>query len=452
MKAGKSTAELISSDLTEAIVDQALKAGADSADCIAFETTSLTASQRLGKREDLQRSETNAVGLRVFVGRRQAITSSSDRKMSAVKALVDRAVAMARAAPDDPYAGLADKKVLANTWQSLNIFDEYEPTPKKLFEVAGIVEEAAMNVTGVTNSEGAEAGWSSSSMTLSTSNGFNGAYKGTHFSTSVSVLAGADSGMERDYDYAIARLGSDLESPEEIGRRAGTRAVQRLNPRKIDSGQMPVIFDNRIASSLLGHFVSSVNGQSVARKTSFLRDNMNHHIFKPEVTIVDDPLRPSGIASRPFDAEGVTCRAVDLVKAGQLKSWILDSTTARQLELETTGHASRGTSSPPIPSASNLYLRSGTKTRNDLIGNIKEGILVTELIGMGINMITGDYSRGAAGFRIENGEITYPISEITVAGNLRSMFAELTPADDLVYRYGMDSPTVRVEGMTVAGN
>jgi PmbA protein len=289
-------------------------------------------------------------------------------------------------------------------------------------------------------------------VTLATSEGFLGGYSGTSRSVAVSVIAGEGTQMERDYDYAHTRFADDLESAEAVGKRAGERAVKRLNPRKVKTQSVPVFFDPRVAPSLLGHFAGAISGAAIARGVSFLKDRMGGEVFAPGVTIVDDPHRKRGLRSKPFDGEGVANRRTILIDQGRLTTWLLDSASARQLGLETTGHASRGTGGPPSPSATNLYMAAGVLAPENLMEDVREGFYVTELIGMGVNSVTGDYSRGAAGFWIENGKLAYPVSEITIAGNLKDMYRHLTPASDLVFRYGTDSPTLRIEGMTIAGS
>ncbi|PKQ03008.1 MAG: modulator protein, partial [Alphaproteobacteria bacterium HGW-Alphaproteobacteria-11] len=320
---------------------------------------------------------------------------------------------------------------------------------------AAEAEEAALAVAGVTNSSGAGAGWGRSGVALVTreasGGGFAGSYAGTSCSISCSVLAGEGTAMERDYDYMTARHGQDLEGASAIGRRAGEKAVKRLHPRKVRSQSVPVVYDPRVSGGLVGHFAGAISGTSIARGTSFLKNDMGHAVFAKEISIVDDPHMKRGLRSKPFDGEGVRNGRMLLVEDGRLTTWLLDSATARQLGLATTGHAARGTGGPPAPAPSNLYMEAGCLKLKELIADIKQGLYVTELIGMGINGVTGDYSRGASGFWIENGEIVYPVSEITIAGNLKDMFLNMTPADDLEFRHATNAPTIRVEGMTVAG-
>jgi PmbA protein len=438
-------------DLLSSLITAARQRGADAADAVLFEGVSLSHAQRLGRPEKLERSESYDLGLRVLIGRRQAIVSSNDRRRDHLTALVERAVAMAKAVPEDPYCGLAAPEQLAHDWPPLDMCDPEEPTPETLIARAAAAEDAARAIPGVTNSEGAEASWSRSEIALAASNGFAGGYTGTGHGVSVAVLAGEGTGMERDYDFSSAVHAADLADPAEVGRNAGERAVRRLKARKVATCQVPVVYDPRVAGSLLRHLVGAINGPAVARGTSFLKDKLGQQILPRGVTVVDDPHRPRGLRSKPFDAEGVANRRRALVEDGVLATWLLDLASARQLGLETTGHASRGTSSPPGPSPTNLWLEPGPVTAQELIGDIREGFYVAELMGMGVNGVTGDYSRGAAGFWIENGAIAYPVSELTVAGNLKEMFRHLSAASDLAFKTGIDAPTLRIDGMTVAG-
>jgi PmbA protein len=412
---------------------------------------SSSVSYRLGKLEDVERAESYDLGLRVFLGQKVAIVSSTDFSAEAMAALPARAVAMARLAPEDKFASLAPKDRLANDLPALDLEDAVEPGADLLIERARAVEGAALAVAGVTNSEGGGASFSRSAVALATSTGFYGRYAGTSHSIGVAVLAGEGTGMERDYDQASARHASDLRAAEAIGKCAGEKAVKRLNPRSMPSQSLPVVFHPDEAAGLLGHFTGAISGSAIARGVSFLKDRMGAEVFAPGVTVMDDPHRLRGLRSKPFDAEGVANRARALIENGKLTSWLLDCASARQLGLETTGHAARGTGGPPSPSATNLYLEAGKLSVKELIADIKQGFYVTELMGMGVNGVTGDYSRGAAGFWIENGEIAFPVSEVTIAGNLKQMFARLTPANDLEFRHGVNAPTVRIEGMTLAG-
>jgi PmbA protein len=438
-------------DRAERLVKAARAAGADTADAVAVRGVSLSIEIRDGAVEESESSEGDDMGLRVLVGRRSAVVSTNDMSDSGTAALAERAVAMARVAPDDKYAGLADESELAREFPDLDLIDRALPTVAELEQLARRAEEAGLAVKGVAKSGGASASAGIGGMVLVTSHGFRGAYLGSSHGVSMTAIAGEGTGMERDYDYSSVRHASDLESPEKIGRTAGERAIARVNPRKVTTRKVPVVFDTRVASSLVSHLASAVNGASIARKTSFLKDKMGEKLFAAGIRIIDDPLRKRGLRSHPFDGEGVAGKKLALIDDGVLRSWILDCATARELGLKTTGHASRGVSSVPSPSASNVHLEAGTLSPDELIADIKDGFYVTDMIGMGVNMVTGDYSRGASGFWIENGKRTYAVSEVTIAGHLFDIFRTLTPANDLDFRHGINSPTVRLEGLTVAG-
>ena len=438
-------------DLLDSLIARARRLGADAADAVMLRGSALDASCRLGEPEEVVRSEVRSLGLRVFAGNRQAIVSTTDFSQAALGPLAEQAMAMARAVPEDPYAGLADPARLARDWPTLDLVDAAEPDAEGLMARALEAEDAARAVAGITNSEGASAGWRRREVTLVTSDGFAGCTESGSHAVSAAALAGEGTAMERDYEWSSAVHEADLDDAATVGRRAGERAVRRLGARKAQSGQMPVVYDPRIAGGLLSHLAGAISGPSIARGTSFLKDALETEVFAAGVTVVDDPLRARGLRSLPFDGEGVGTERRAIVADGVLKTWLLDSRSARQLGLATTGHAVRGTSGPPSPACTNLWLEPGAESRDALIGGVTSGFYVTELIGMGVNQVTGDYSRGAAGFWIDGGEIAYPVSEVTVAGNLGDMFRHLTPAGDLSYRYGIDSPTVRIDGMTVAG-
>jgi len=431
------------------LIAAAKRAGADAADALLVSSASLSVRRRLGQIEQLERSEGFDLGLRVFLGRRQAIVSSTDPDPKGFAALAERAVAMARVVPEDPFAGLPE--AVAVPPRDLDLADTAEPSAEELLARAAAAEEAALAVAGVTNSEGADAGWGRYDIALVGSNGFAGAYARTSHSISATALAGAGTAMERDYDWSSAVHLADLDDPVAIGRRAGEQAVRRLNPTKAKTARIPVVFDPRVAGSLLGHLVGAINGAGVARGTSFLKDRMGQQVLAAGLTVRDDPLRKRGLRSRPFDGEGMPGEGRAIVADGVLTTWLLDWRSARQLGLASTGHASRGTGGPPGPAPTNLWLEPGTLAPAELMADITEGLYVTDLIGMGINGVTGDYSRGAAGFMIRNGQLAEPVSEVTIAGNLKEMFLHMTPANDLVFRRGTDSPTVRLEGLTLAG-
>jgi PmbA protein len=437
-------------DLAERLVAAARRAGADAADALAVRSVSLAVEVREGAVEESERSEGDDVGLRVFVGSRQAVVSTNDVKAD-VAALAERAVAMAKAAPEDPFAGLADPARLARDVPDLDLLDPDLPTVTELEERAQRAEHAGLAVKGVTKSGGASASAGIGGMVLVTSHGFRGAYLSSGQSVSMTAIAGEGTAMERDYDYSSTLHGADLDPPEKVGRTAGERTVERLNPRKVKSKRVPVVFDRRVAGSLIGHLAGAINGAAVARKTSFLKDRLGERLFRPGIHVLDDPLRRRGLRSRPFDAEGVATERLAVIEDGVLASWFLDSATARELGLASTGHAQRGVSSTPAPGPSNLHLAVGSDTPEALIADIAEGFYVTDLIGVGVNQVTGDYSRGASGFWIEKGKRSYPVSEVTIAGNLIDMFQALSPANDLEFRFGTNAPSVRVEGLTVAG-
>jgi PmbA protein len=437
-------------DLAERLVAAARRAGADAADALAVRSVSLAVEVREGAVEESERSEGDDVGLRAFVGRRQAVVSTNDVKAD-VAALAERAVAMAKAAPEDPFAGLADPARLARDVPDLDLLDPDLPTVALLEERAQRAERAGLAVKGVTKSGGASASAGIGGMVLVTSHGFRGAYLSSGQSVSMTAIAGEGTAMERDYDYSSTLHGADLDPPEKVGRTAGERTVERLNPRKVKSKRVPVVFDRRVAGSLVSHLASAINGAAVARKTSFLKDRLGQRLFRTGIHVLDDPLRRRGLRSRPFDAEGVATRRLAMVEDGVLASWFLDSATARELGFASTGHAQRGVSSTPAPGPSNLHLAAGNDTPEALMADIAEGFYVTDLIGVGVNQVTGDYSRGASGFWIENGKRSYPVSEVTIAGNLIDMFQTLLPANDLEFRFGTNAPSVRVEGLTVAG-
>ena len=409
-------------------------------------------SYRLGRLEDVERAESWDLGLRVFVGKRVAFVSSTDLSPQALSELPERAVAMAKLAPEDKYACLAPPEWLAREIPDLDIEDTGEPSTETLTERAKTVEGAAMAVAGITNSEGGGASFSRTRIALATSEGFFGSYAATYHSIGVAVLAGEGTNMERDYDSASARHAGDLESPDDVGRRAGERTVARLNPRSAKSQSVPVIYDPRVAAGIVGHFAGAISGASIARGVSFLKDRLNEAVFAPGIAIIDDPHRLRGQRSKPFDGEGVRNSRMALVENGILNTWLLDCASGAQLGLRSTGHASRGTGGPPSPSSTNLYMEAGPLSPDALIADIAQGLYVTELMGMGVNGVTGDYSRGAAGFWIENGKQAWPVSGVTIAGNLKDMFRHLTPASNLEFRYGTNAPTLRIEGMTVAGS
>lgn len=430
------------------LVEAARAAGADAADAVAVRSVNQVASILKGKVEKIEHAENDDFGLRVFVGDRNATISAT--LGSDVEALAARAVAMARAAPPDRFAGLADSSLLATTWPDMDLLDETPVSSTDLAERGRAIEAAALAVEGVTNTTGASAYWARGGMALVTSSGFSGAYESSGHGHSVSAIAGTGTGMERDWDSSSKSHVGDLESAEVVGRRAGERAVRRLNPRKIATQTATVVYDPRVATSLIGALVGAISGASIARRSSFLKDRLGQQLFGSKIRVTDDPLRRRGPGSRPFDGEGVGAAPLELIENGVLQTWLLDSATARELGLQTNGRAGRGTGSPS-PSSTNVLLHPGEQSPAELMASIGTGLYVTDFIGHGANLITGDYSRGAAGFWIENGEFAYPVAEITVAGNLLDMFRELVPADDIEFRSAFTAPTVAIGGLTIAG-
>jgi PmbA protein len=437
--------------LLETLLKRAKALGASAADAVLSDSASTAVNRRLGKPEALTRSEEADIGLRVFIGQRAAIVSSSDRSSEALDQMAERAVAMAKSVPEDKYAGLADPAELAKTIPDLELFDATELSVSEMTEKADAAEDAARGVKGVTNSDGAACSAARDTVYYVASNGFKGGYSSSSFNISVSVIAGKDTNMETDYDYDSAAWLKDLKAPEKIGQSAGERAVRALNPRKGPTRRLPVVFDRRISGGLLGSLSGAISGTSVARGTTFLKDKLNERIFSAGLTVFDDPFLKKGLRSHPFDAEGISPQKRRIIDDGVLTGWLLDCASARQLGLKSTGNASRGASSPPSPKPANFYLENGKKTVEELLKGVEEGFFVTQLMGSGVNMVTGDYSRGARGFWIEKGKVTYAVSEMTIASNLKDMWKSLEAANDLEFKTGVDAPTVLIESMTVAG-
>lgn len=435
------------------LIANARRAGADAADALYHGERSTDVHVRLGQLENVDQSEGEEIGLRVFVGRRSASVSASDLATESLRSLAERAVAMAAQAPEDAYAGLAPAdRLLRGIGPELDLDDGKEPDPVSLRARALSAEDAARSVPGVSNSEGASASAGRSQIALATSHGFTGGYTASAHSVSASMLAEREGQKQRDGAWHWVRHLELLDETEAVGNKAGERAVARLGARKLPSGPMPVVFDPRVGGSLIGHLLGAISGSAIARKTSFLLDRLGEQVFAPGINVVDDPHRLRGLRSRPFDGEGLPTSASRLIEAGRLTSWLMDSASARQLGLAPTGHAARGAGGAPGVSASNVHVEPGTTSRDDLIGGIARGFYVTELIGQGVNGVTGDYSRGAGGFLIENGELGHPVAEVTVAGNLKDMFLHMAAADDLDFRHAVNVPTLLVEGMTLAGD
>ncbi|MDX3972708.1 TldD/PmbA family protein [Shinella sp.] len=431
------------------LIDRAIQAGADAADAVVVRGRSSSVSVRLGKVEGTEASESDDFSLRVFVGKRVASVSANPGFDLTV--LAERAVAMAKASPEDPYASLAAEADLARDWPDLELYDPTEVSAEQLTEAALAAEAAALAVPGVTNSGGGGASAGMGGLVLATSHGFSGAYSGSRFGRSVSVIAGEGTKMERDYDFDSSLYFADLRDAGEIGREAAARAVRRLNPRQVPTAKnVTVVFDPRVARGITGHIAGAINGASVARKTSFLRDRMGKQVLKAGLSVTDDPLIVRGSSSRPFDGEGVTGKRLAMIEDGVLQHWFLSTSTANELGLKTNGRGVRGGTSVG-PASTNLALEPGDISPEDLIRSVGTGFYVTELIGQGVNMVTGEYSRGASGYWIENGELTFAVSEVTIASNLVDMFMRITPASDIDRSFGVAAPTLAIEGMTLAG-
>jgi PmbA protein len=439
-------------DRAQNLVSQAIKAGADAADAVYVCDASTEVQVRLGALEDVARSEGEDIGLRVFVGQRSATISSSNMNPAILAGLVTRAIDMAKEAPEDQYAGLAPAdRLLKGALPDLDSDDGKDPDPAELRALALECEDAARAVSGVTNSEGAGASAGRSIFALATSHGFAGVTSSSGYGISASVLAGEGDAKERDYDWRSARHHADLDSAAAIGKRAGERAVKRVNPGTLKSGQMPVIFDPRVGSSFVGHLLGGIGGSAIARKTSFLLESLGAQLFDSSISIIDEPHRKRGLGSKAFDGEGLPTARRAIIENGVLTGWLMESASARQLGLQPTGHASRGVSGAPGVSVSNINLEGGTLTPAELMADIKHGVYVHELAGQGVNPVTGDYSRGAAGFLIIDGEIAGPVAEFTIAGNLKDMFAAMTAANDLEFIRSNNVPTLRIDGMMIAG-
>ena len=443
------------SSLTAALLDAAGKAGAESADAIATSGASLSIEVRAGALEHAERSEGVDIGLRVLIGKRQACVSASDTSDRTIAEMAERAVAMARLAPEDPYIGLADPSQLATEVSAdwLDLFETApEPEPAALQDAALAAEASALSHAGISQVESSSAGFSNTGVHLAATNGFSGGYRRSSHWLSAVAITGEGTGMERDYFGESRIYRGDLPSPEEVGRIAAERTLARARPRKPKTGAYPVLYDERVASGLIGHLLQAANGASVARGASWLKDKLGEQVLPAGLTITEDPLRPRVSGSKPFDGEGLPTRARNIVENGVLTGWTLDLATARKLGMESTANAARGTSAPPSPSLSNIALTEGDQSRDDLLRDMGTGLLVTSLIGSSINPTTGDYSRGASGFWVENGEIAYPVNELTIAGNLHQMLASIRPANDARHWTSRVVPSLLVEGLTVAGD
>ncbi len=443
------------SELTQRLLAAARDAGADSADALVVQGTSTSVDVRMGALEQAERSESIDLGLRVILGQKQANVSSSDASDTTIVEMAERAVAMAREAPDDPYCGLADASDLAADWDidALELSDATpEPTPESLQNDALAAEAAAQGVSGVSQVQQSTAAYGMRDIWLATSNGFSGGYRRTDRAISCVAIAGEGAAMERDYSGDSRIFQTDLRMPDEIGIEAAERAVERFGARKPPTGSYPVLFDERISSSLIGHLLAAANGSSIGRGASWLRERLGARVLPDGIDLIEDPHRPRATASRPFDGEGMPTRPRAIVQDGVLTGWTLDLATGRKLGMPSTGNAARGTSGPPNPATWNVALTQGDVTRTDLIRDMGTGLLVTSMIGSTINPNTGDYSRGAAGLWIENGEIAYPVNECTIAGSLPEMLRAIVPANDARTHLSRVVPSLLVSGMTLAGD
>ncbi|MCA0367660.1 MAG: TldD/PmbA family protein [Proteobacteria bacterium] len=442
----------LSADLLHDIVQAALKAGADAAEAVSADRRALSVGVRNGRLEDLEREESRDLGLRVFVGRRQASVSASDLSAATQARLVERAVAMARLAPEDPYADLApDDRLARSPLPDLDLYDPSEPSAETMERRSAEAEAAALAVTGVARSEGGHAAWSSSRWRLVTSHGFDGAYQGSAFSLGVGVIAEKDGAMERGGESRSTRHLSDLPGAEAIGRTAGERAAARVGARKIASTTAPVIFDNRMAGQIVSPAIGAISGPSIARGTSFLKDRMGQRVFAEGVNLIDDPFRPRGMGSTPFDDEGVSVERRALFDDGVLTTWLLNSAAARQLGLKTTGHASRGLAGPPGVSTHNLHMEPGQRDLAGLMADAGTGLLITSMFGPSLNGNTGDWSAGVSGFWFENGVIAYPVNEVTVAGKLTELYLRMVRGSDLEFRGAFNVPSLMFDAVAIAG-
>lgn len=440
------------SNIADHILTYARKGGADQADIMIGRADSIEVTQRLGKREAVQRSENIDIGIRVLIGKRQAMVSSSDEDLKTLEELTDQAIAMAKVVPEDEWCGLEDKCDAPDLTRTLDLYDSCELSTEDLLEMAARTESAALDNKQITNSEGADAYFSRGQNFYATSTGFSGEKRGTNCGVSLAVLAGQGDAMQRDHAYTQARHTSDLYAPEDVGKLAAERTISRLNPRKVKTQKAPVIFDRRIATSLIGHLAGGISGTSVARGTTMLKDKMDQMICAPHITICDDPYLVRGLKSKYFDGEGLIPQKRHIIDQGRLTGWFLDLKSARQLGIAPTGNARRSPSGLPSPGSHNLYMQAGIKSPTDMMADIKDGFYVTELMGSSVSLLTGDYSRGASGFWIENGQISYPVAEVTIAGNLKDMWMDMRPANDLIFERGVEAPSILISNMTIAGN
>ena len=438
----------------DALLKAAKIAGAETSDAVATHGRSLGIAVRDNALEDVDSSEGRDIGLRVMIGKRQACVSSSDLSNASIQALAERAVAMAKLAPENPYCGLPDTSLLSATGgaEALDVWDDTVMNPALLKSRAHELEAAALSIEGVGQAEGANASWTTSAFSYATSHGFRDGWRASRHGLSVSAIAEQNGAMERDYDHESTRYFNSLPDPAKIGRHAGERAIARLGSRQIPSATLPIIFDERVSGSLLASLLGAISGPAITRGVSFLKYDLGKEIFTPHIQILEDPLLPRGDASRPWDGEALNVKKRHIIENGVLKTWLLNMSSARQLDLPPTGHGTRGIGSPPGVSATNTWIAAGTKTPEQLMADIGEGFLISEMFGPSLNSNTGDYSVGVSGFKIENGMRAYPVSEVTIAGNLRKMFKTMIPASDLVMDGSTNAPSLLCEGLTLAGS
>ncbi len=453
MKSEPITAEALFPTL-DALLKAAKVAGAETADAVATHGRSLGIAVRDNALEDVDSSESRDIGLRVMIGKRQACVSSSDLSTASIQALAERAVAMAKLAPEDPYCGLPDESLLSEPGgaEALDVWDDTQINPAALKSRAHDLEAAALSIPGVSQAEGANASWTTSAFSYATSHGFRDGWRASRHGLSVSAIAQQDGAMERDYDFDSARYFHALPDPAIIGRHAGQRAVARLGSRQIPSASLPILFDERIAGSLLSALLGAISGPAITRGVSFLKDDLGKAVFAPHIQILEDPLLPRGDGSRPWDGEALNVKKRHIIENGVLKTWLLNMSSARQLGLDPTGHGTRGIGSPPGVSATNTWIAAGAKSPEQLMADIGEGFLISEMFGPSLNSNTGDYSVGVSGFKIENGARAYPVSEVTIAGNLRDMYKTMTAASDLKMDSATNAPSLLCEGLTLAGS
>ncbi len=442
-------------DLAELLLKSAVDAGADAADALVNSGRSMSVEVRNGKLEQADRAEETEIGLRVLVGLRQAVVSGSDTSVGAVSGMAERAVAMAREAPEDPTCGLADESQLASLGENDDldlVSSDRPPTPGELQMWALEVEAAAQGVSGVAKIDSTGASWGTGESIIAATNGFRGKRARTSYSLGCVAISGTGLEMERDYCFERRVHREDMPDAGEVGRIAGERAVARKGARKPESGTYPVLFDERVSGSLLGHLLSAINGAMVVRRSSWLIDSMDTSVLPRDYSLVERPHRRRIFGSSRFDAEGLATQERSIVDAGVLRSWTLDLRTARKLGCESTANAARGVGAPPAPSAGNVALDGPGHPRNSLVEQMGTGLVVTSLMGQAINPTTGDYSRGASGFWVENGEITVPVHECTIAGNLKQMLLSIVAADDARPHRSNLVPSLLVEGLTIAGD